>query len=130
MLIEACKPARLQLTYQQATGQRRPGADKRVNRGGSWNNNADNCTVANRNRNSPDNRNNNLGLRLSSSPHPSPDDAPLAWAARPRAVRDHLTSRPRRLLGARPKLPHPPPLVGPHRREGRAGVIYLVWRRL
>ncbi|MBR5550851.1 MAG: SUMF1/EgtB/PvdO family nonheme iron enzyme [Muribaculaceae bacterium] len=36
----------------------------RVNRGGSWNNNAQNCRVANRNNNTPDNRNNNLGLRL------------------------------------------------------------------
>jgi formylglycine-generating enzyme required for sulfatase activity len=33
-------------------------------RGGSWNNNADNCRVANRNNNHPDNRNNNLGFRL------------------------------------------------------------------
>ncbi|MBQ8424170.1 MAG: SUMF1/EgtB/PvdO family nonheme iron enzyme [Coprobacter sp.] len=36
----------------------------RVNRGGSWNNNARNCRVSNRNNNTPDNRNNNLGLRL------------------------------------------------------------------
>ncbi|MEA3450726.1 MAG: SUMF1/EgtB/PvdO family nonheme iron enzyme [Bacteroidota bacterium] len=36
----------------------------RVNRGGSWNNNAGNCRVANRNNNSPGNRNNNLGFRL------------------------------------------------------------------
>ena len=35
-----------------------------MNRGGSWNNNARNCRVANRNNNTPDNRNNNLGLRL------------------------------------------------------------------
>ncbi len=44
------------------------GTDKngsnRVNRGGSWNNNAENCAVSNRNSNSPDNRNNNLGFRL------------------------------------------------------------------
>lgn len=39
----------------------------RVNRGGSWNNNATNCRVANRNRNNPDNRNNNLGFRLARS---------------------------------------------------------------
>ena len=37
---------------------------KRVNRGGSWNNNARNCRSANRNRNNPGNRNNNLGFRL------------------------------------------------------------------
>jgi hypothetical protein len=40
----------------------------RVNRGGSWNNNARNCRSANRNRNNPDNRNNNLGFRLCLSP--------------------------------------------------------------
>jgi len=39
----------------------------RVNRGGSWNNNAENCESSNRNRNKPDNRNNNLGVRLVSS---------------------------------------------------------------
>ncbi|MBL7792874.1 MAG: SUMF1/EgtB/PvdO family nonheme iron enzyme [Saprospiraceae bacterium] len=36
----------------------------RVVRGGSWNNNPENCRVANRNRNNPDNRNNNIGFRL------------------------------------------------------------------
>lgn len=36
----------------------------RVLRGGSWNNNATNCRVSNRNNNSPGNRNNNLGLRV------------------------------------------------------------------
>jgi hypothetical protein len=39
----------------------------RVNRGGSWNNNARNCRSANRNNNDPDNRNNDLGFRLLSS---------------------------------------------------------------
>ena len=39
----------------------------RVNRGGSWNNNAQNCRSANRNNNNPDNRNNNLGFRLALS---------------------------------------------------------------
>jgi len=38
--------------------------DNRVNRGGSWNSNAQNCRSANRNRNNPSNRNNNLGFRL------------------------------------------------------------------
>ena len=33
-------------------------------RGGSWNNNAMNCRVSNRNNNDPDNRNNNNGFRL------------------------------------------------------------------
>lgn len=36
----------------------------RVNRGGSWNNNARNCRVSNRNNNTPTNTNNNLGIRL------------------------------------------------------------------
>ncbi|MBT3196078.1 MAG: SUMF1/EgtB/PvdO family nonheme iron enzyme [Gammaproteobacteria bacterium] len=39
----------------------------RVNRGGSWNNNAKNLRSANRNNNSPSNRNNNLGVRLMST---------------------------------------------------------------
>jgi hypothetical protein len=38
-----------------------------VIRGGSWNNNAQNCRSAIRNHNAPDNRNNNLGFRLASS---------------------------------------------------------------
>ncbi|MDR0970250.1 MAG: SUMF1/EgtB/PvdO family nonheme iron enzyme [Lentimicrobiaceae bacterium] len=36
----------------------------RVIRGGSWNNNARNCRVSNRNNNAPGNRNNNVGFRL------------------------------------------------------------------
>lgn len=39
-------------------------SSNRVNRGGSWNNQASNCRSANRNRNDPSNRNNNLGFRL------------------------------------------------------------------
>jgi formylglycine-generating enzyme required for sulfatase activity len=35
-----------------------------VNRGGSWNNDAQNCRTSNRNNNTPSNRNNNLGFRL------------------------------------------------------------------
>ncbi|MBR0224929.1 MAG: SUMF1/EgtB/PvdO family nonheme iron enzyme [Thermoguttaceae bacterium] len=42
----------------------RSNASNRVNRGGSWNNNARNCRSANRNWNTPDNRNNNLGFRF------------------------------------------------------------------
>ncbi|MFS0518787.1 SUMF1/EgtB/PvdO family nonheme iron enzyme [Nostoc sp. UIC 10607] len=33
-------------------------------RGGSWNNNPENCRSANRNRNNPDNDNNNNGFRV------------------------------------------------------------------
>ena len=36
----------------------------RVLRGGSWNNNANNCRSANRNRNNPRNTNNNNGFRV------------------------------------------------------------------
>ena len=43
-------------------------ASNRVNRGGSWNNNARNCRAANRNRNTPSNRNNNLGFRVALAP--------------------------------------------------------------
>ena len=39
-------------------------ASNRVNRGGSWNNNPQNCRAANRNNNTPANRNNNVGFRL------------------------------------------------------------------
>jgi len=58
-------------------------------RGGSWNNDAQNCRSAMRNNNAPDNRNNNVGFRLSSSrqrsvavcsrmhrPHQRPDHRP------------------------------------------------------
>ena len=36
----------------------------RVNRGGCWNNNANNASVSNRNNNNPNNRNNNLGFQV------------------------------------------------------------------
>jgi len=39
----------------------------RRNRGGSWNNNAENCAVGYRNNNNPDDRNNNIGFRLARS---------------------------------------------------------------
>ncbi len=38
--------------------------ERRVLRGGSWNNNARNVRSAQRNNNTPDNRNNNTGFRL------------------------------------------------------------------
>ena len=37
---------------------------KQNSRGGSWNNNASNCAVSNRNNNNPNNRNNNYGFRV------------------------------------------------------------------
>lgn len=39
-------------------------APNAVLRGGSWNNNDNNCRAANRNRNERNNRNNNNGFRL------------------------------------------------------------------
>ncbi|MEW6184068.1 MAG: reverse transcriptase domain-containing protein [Bacillota bacterium] len=48
-------------------GKRHKTGSNRVNRGGSWNNNADNLRSSNRDNNSPDNRNNNLGFRLVST---------------------------------------------------------------
>lgn len=49
---------------QQFLGTRREvSGSNRVKRGGSWNNNADNCTLLNRNNNNPSNTNNN-GFRL------------------------------------------------------------------
>ena len=62
----------------------------RVNRGGSWNNNARNCRSANRNRNAPGNRNNSLGFRLAfSSAHRAQVHAgPLTRSkSRPRIIR-------------------------------------------
>jgi hypothetical protein len=43
--------------------------NRRVVRGGSWNNNQQNARAAYRNNNAPDNRNNNLGVRLACSSH-------------------------------------------------------------
>ncbi|MFH0909550.1 MAG: SUMF1/EgtB/PvdO family nonheme iron enzyme [bacterium] len=45
-------------------GGRNDRAVSRVLRGGSWNNDATNCRVANRNRNDPTNSNNNIGFRV------------------------------------------------------------------
>ncbi len=42
----------------------------RVIRGGSWNNNAQNCRAANRNNNTPSNNNNNNGFRVACVPAP------------------------------------------------------------
>ncbi|NLE56426.1 MAG: SUMF1/EgtB/PvdO family nonheme iron enzyme [Lentisphaerae bacterium] len=70
------------------------GGSNRVNRGGSWNNNANNCRSANRNRNWPSNRNNNLGFRLVSTIHGKDMNrpirsarAPSLWRRNPTAVR-------------------------------------------
>ena len=54
----------------------------RVKRGGSWNNNAQNCRAANRNNNDPGNRNNNLGFRPTSSRHSGCSGAPRPEGSR------------------------------------------------
>ena len=41
-----------------------PGTNRRVVRGGSWNNPQDNARAAYRNHNDPDNRNNDIGFRV------------------------------------------------------------------
>ena len=67
------------------------GGSNRVIRGGSWNNNAENCRSANRNNNTPDRRNRNIGFRLLSSAQ-WPDEIrriPLLGRVRPGAGRQH-----------------------------------------
>ncbi|NBR50068.1 hypothetical protein EBU02_14740 [bacterium] len=66
-------PTKGSSTSLSGVGHGLDGTSNRRIRGGSWNNNADNATVANRdNNNNPDNRNNNIGFRLarSSGRHP------------------------------------------------------------
>ncbi|MCP5451507.1 MAG: hypothetical protein H6972_13370 [Gammaproteobacteria bacterium] len=53
-------------------------------RGGSWNNDAENCRSAIRNRNDPGNRNDNLGFRLASTNPVFPPDGRRSWTAFPR----------------------------------------------
>jgi hypothetical protein len=43
------------------------GKNRKVLRGGSWNNNANNVRTSNRNRNNPTNRNNNVGFRCANT---------------------------------------------------------------
>ncbi|MFN9755808.1 MAG: SUMF1/EgtB/PvdO family nonheme iron enzyme, partial [Planctomycetota bacterium] len=45
-----------------------PSGPNRVIRGGSWNNNSNNCRSANRNNNNPSNTNNNNGFRVVCAP--------------------------------------------------------------
>lgn len=75
--------------------RRGPGSgSNRVNRGGSWNNNADNCRVANRNNNSPDNENNNLGFRLASTTRDAMCAVPSTIARAPHIAGTNM-ARPR-----------------------------------
>ena len=50
--------------------RRKASGSNRVQRGGSWNNDAQNCRSAYRNNNNPSNRNNNIGFRLCCSAAP------------------------------------------------------------
>ena len=50
--------------------RRKASGSNRAYRGGSWNNNANNCRSAYRNNNNPSNRNNNIGFRLCCSAAP------------------------------------------------------------
>lgn len=50
-----------------APGEGSSSGSNRVKRGGSWNNNADNCTSSNRNNNNSSNENNNNGFRIVST---------------------------------------------------------------
>ena len=55
--------------------RREVSGSNRVIRGGSWNNDANNCTSSNRNNNNPSNNNNNNGFRLACSASPQEQTA-------------------------------------------------------
>jgi hypothetical protein len=78
----------------------------RVNRGGSWNNNAANCRAANRDRNTPGIRNNNLGFRPAPAP-PAP-----ASAAKPQIGWNRPASSPAPAQAATGKRHPVPPGAG------------------
>lgn len=59
--------------YFRGSKVNRHRATNRVNRGGSWNNTAQNCRSAYRNNNTPANRNNNIGFRLALQHKGKPD---------------------------------------------------------
>ena len=54
-----------------------PAPERRVSRGGSWNNKPQNLRSANRNRNTTGNRNNNVGFRVASTAPPAAVFQPL-----------------------------------------------------
>ncbi len=76
----------------------------RVIRGGSWNNDADNCRSAYRNNRSPGNRNNNLGFRLSSTRHPPDGCRPRT----PSLCTRHVQPRRARVSGRKAPSPRRP----------------------
>ena len=74
--------------------RRKASGSNRVQRGGSWNNNANNCRSANRNNNNPSNRNNNIGFRLCCSAAPQDSENRAVPVAVQFAIRDEYP-RPR-----------------------------------
>jgi hypothetical protein len=88
-----------------------------VIRGGSWNNDAENCRSAYRNWNEPGNRNNNLGFRLASTSHP-PDGGCSRMASQ--CIR--FVQPCRACAGVvRPNRPQPP--ASGSESEGRRGLF-------
>ena len=68
--LKSKKFVKIRVNLWLLSNELRPGAKRGVNRvmrGGSWNNDAQNCRSAIRNNNPPDNRDNNVGFRLASS---------------------------------------------------------------
>ena len=90
--------------FAQANGDwTQADGDNRINRGGSFNNTAENCTAGNRNRNNPGNTNRDLGLRLAASGSTAP--AGSLCSPRPIPVPGHGRDETTRLR------PLPPPLL-------------------
>ena len=84
-----------------------PGSgSNRVKRGGNWNNNAYNCRVANRNRNSPGNANNNLGFRLVSTTRGKDASCPIQVCPGPANAGTNML-RLRRPVASHPGPPSP-----------------------
>lgn len=79
-----------------------PSGSNRVNRGGSWNNNANNCRVANRNNNNPDQQQQQSGVPLCPQLRPPAPDGAITnrglnrppSRSRPSEVCDKMPSRP------------------------------------
>lgn len=88
-----------------ATGEGASCVGKRVMRGGSWNNDADNCTSSNRNNNNPDNANSNIGFRLISTMSGQAGSHPVMPALCGRG--DEHASGNRPVVKANAAVPHP-----------------------
>ena len=83
--------------------RRKASGSNRVQRGGSWNNNAQNCRSANRNNNNPSNRNNNNGFRLCCSAAPQDSENRAVPGAVPFAGIGRDGARPSRDEYPRPR---------------------------